>query len=214
MKRYFVLLFFVSLSIVCVMAQKASDVFVSMPQSILPTLSQVNKADMVDFLANNMKAVVKNSFDQNVEMIQMTDSYVSVNTSSVGNMQMKLLPLNDTTKVVCVVKTVCPQACASNIRFYTTDWKQLPVDDFFTMPEITDFVIRDDSVFVADSLAHSSLQDIDLYKFELSPDKDELTIRSTIKDYATREENERLQRWLKTDGVVLKWRNGKFELQK
>lgn len=214
MKRYFVLLFFVSLSMVCVMAQKASDVFVSMPQSILPTLSQVNKADMVDFLANNMKAVVKNSFDQNVEMIQMTDSYVSVNTSSVGNMQMKLLPLNDTTKVVCVVKTVCPQACASNIRFYTTDWKQLPVDNFFTMPEIADFVIRDDSVFVADSLAHSSLQDIDLYKFELSPDKDELAIRSTIKDYATREENERLQRWLKPDGVVLKWRNGKFELQK
>ena len=43
-------------------AQNMKSVFIAMPDSITPLLSQVNKEDCVDFLDSNMKAEVTNRF--------------------------------------------------------------------------------------------------------------------------------------------------------
>ena len=45
------------------LAQNMRSVFISMPDSITPLLTKVNKEDCVDFLDSNMKAEVKNRFD-------------------------------------------------------------------------------------------------------------------------------------------------------
>ena len=114
-------------SVLCGISASAQDmksVFIAMPDSITPLLTKVNKEDCVDFLDSNMKAEVKNRFDGTAEMKVLTDDYTLIQTSEVGTLEMKLLPVNDSTKVVCMVKTVCASACDSEIRFYTSDWKQ------------------------------------------------------------------------------------------
>ncbi len=192
------------------MAQRVADVFVSMPRELLPALTDVNRADLVDFIDNGMRAAVTNAFDSTVVMTRMNDTYISLKTSAAGTMQLKMLPLNDSTNVVCIARTVCPGACLSDVRFYTTGWERLDEDDHFTMPQVEDFLIHSDSTFMADSVAHSSLADIDLFEIELSPDSPSLTVRTTVADYATREEADRLRRWLKPQGVRMEWLNGRF----
>lgn len=203
----FLLMIFMPL---CAMAQSASDLFLTMPSRLFPALTEVNKADMIDFINSGMKSEVKNVFDSTVVMTEMNDTYLSVKTSSVGSMQMKVLPLNDSTSVICLVRTVCPGACLSNVRFFSTGWEQLERDTFFTMPALSDFVMRNDSAFMADSVAHSSLADIDLFELYLSPDDYTLTIMSSVTGYTTKEEAARLSQWLKPEGVRLQWRDGKF----
>lgn len=203
----FLLMIFMPL---CAMAQSASDLFLTMPSRLFPALTEVNKADMIDFINSGMKSEVKNVFDSTVVMTEMNDTYLSVKTSSVGSMQMKVLPLNDSTSVICLVRTVCPGACVSNVRFFSTGWEQLERDTFFTMPALSDFVMRNDSAFMADSVAHSSLADIDLFELYLSPDDYTLTVMSSVTGYATKEEAARLSQWLKPEGVRLQWRDGKF----
>ena len=126
-------------------AQNMKTVFVAMPDSVTPLLTKVNKEDCIDFLASDMKAVVKNRFGNVAEMKVLTDDYVLIQTSEVGTLEMKLLPVNDSTKVVCMVKTVCASACDSSIRFYASDWsKQLETNEFLQLPSKDAFFLPND----------------------------------------------------------------------
>ena len=51
-----------------------------------------------------------------------------------STMEMKLLPMNDSVKVICVVRTVQTDVPDSDVRFYDTTWKELPTDDYFSLP--------------------------------------------------------------------------------
>lgn len=190
--------------------QDIASVFINMPSEISPAISKVNKEDLIDFRKSNMKAVVTNSLDDKVELEELTDSYILLKTSSTGSLQMKMLPLNDTTDVVCVVRTVCPKACLSNIRFFSTDWKELDASHYFMFPDISSF-LTDSSKEVLDSIAHSSLSDIKLFEYTLSSTENTVSIKTTIGDYVSNEEKDFLKNKLKGEPVVMTWRNGRFE---
>ena len=88
-------------------AQQAKTFFVSMPDTILPLLTEINRADCIDFLESNMRAQVTNRLDGKSEMTKLTDDYIAMNLSSQSRWQMKLLALNDSTQIICTVTTVC-----------------------------------------------------------------------------------------------------------
>ena len=73
----FVLLFSILLSL-SVNAQDINSVFISMPDSLSPLLTKVNRQDFADFLSSGMKAVVKNRFEGKSEMLKLTDTYLTV----------------------------------------------------------------------------------------------------------------------------------------
>ena len=102
-------------SVVGVQAQDMKTLFVSMPDSIAPLLTKVNREDCIDFLASNMKAEVKNRFGKTAELKKLTDDYLQLQTTSRSTLEMKLLPLNDSVKIVCMVNTVC--ASAADVRY-------------------------------------------------------------------------------------------------
>ena len=95
------------ISIFCVasaFAQDMKSVFVAMPDSITPLLTQVNKEDFIDFLASDMKARVKNRYGNVAEMEMLTDDYTLVRTSSVGTLEMIPLTRFTTVSFTCNLK--------------------------------------------------------------------------------------------------------------
>ena len=84
-------------------AQEAKTCFKNMPDSICPLLSAVNRADFIDFLESKMKAEVTNSFGGKSEMTELSPDYIHVKMTPQSSWQMKLLSINDSTKVICVV---------------------------------------------------------------------------------------------------------------
>ena len=122
-------------------AQDMKTLFIAMPDSVAPLLTKVNREDCVDFLASNMKAEVKNRFGKVSELKRLTDDYLFLQTTGSSSMEMKLLPLNDSVKVICVVNTVCGPACDSEVRFYNTDWQQLAKEDFIQLPSVGAFYL-------------------------------------------------------------------------
>ena len=102
-----ILLCFLMASVISLNAQDAKSVFINMPDSLSPLLTKVNREDFEDFLESNMKAQVKNKMDKMSEMKTLTKDYVYLQTTPQSSFQMKLLQLNDTTKIICVVNTVC-----------------------------------------------------------------------------------------------------------
>ena len=206
-----VLLIFVS--VLCGISASAQDmksVFIAMPDSITPLLTKVNKEDCVDFLDSNMKAEVKNRFDGTAEMKVLTEDYVLVQTSEIGTLEMKLLPVNDSTKVVCMVKTVCASACDSEIRFYTSAWKQeLDKKGYLQWPDAGSFFLPKDSLSEEDVLIRQKA-DMHLMKASLSKDNPTLAFIYTTPDYLNLEDKEKLKLHLRKEPVVLEWKDGKF----
>lgn len=191
-------------------AQNMKSVFVSMPDSIAPLLTQTNKEDCIDFLDSNMKAVVKNRFGNEAEMKALTENYALMQTSPVGTLEMKLLPVNDSTNVVCMVKTVCASACDSEVHFYTSDWsKKLDAKNFLQTPEADAFFLPNDTLTDEDALIRKKA-DMHLMKVSLSKDDASLTYIYSTPDYLNEEDREKLLPHLRKEPIVLRWQDGKF----
>ena len=200
-------------SVLCGMSASAQDmksVFIAMPDSITPLLTKVNKEDCVDFLDSQMKAEVKNRFDGTAEMRVLTEDYTLVQTSEIGTLEMKLLPVNDSTKVVCLVKTVCASGCDSDVRFYASDWsKELEAASFLQRSSADVFFLPNDTLSEEGILIRKKA-DMHLMKASLSKDEPTLTFIYTTPDYLTQEDKEKLLPHLRKEPVVLEWKDGKF----
>ena len=202
-----VLTFFCAMPMV---AQDMKSVFIAMPDSIVPLLTQVNKEDCVDFLDSNMKAEVTTRFGGTAEMKVLTEDYVFLQTTPSSPLEMKLLPVNDSTKVVCMVKTVCASACDSEIHFYTSDWKEkMAVGDFLQKPEQEAFYLPNDSGTEESGLIRKKA-DMHLMKASLSKEDASLTFIYTTPDYLNKEDKKQMLRYLNPNPVVFQWKDGKF----
>ena len=191
-------------------AQDMKSVFLAMPDSMTPLLTKVNKEDFIDFLESDMKAEVRNRFDHPAEMKVLTEDYVLMQTSAVGTLEMKLLPVNDSTKVVCVVKTVCASACDSEIGFYASDWKQeLDKKEYLQVPDAGAFFLPKDSLSEEDVLIRQKA-DMHLVKASLSKDGPTLTFIYTTPDYLNQEDKDKMLPHLNQNPVVFEWKDGKF----
>ena len=191
-----------------VSAQDMKSVFINMPDSIIPLLTKINREDCVDFLASDMKALVKNRFDKQAELKVLTNDYLLMQATEVSTIEMKLLPVNDSVKVICMVKTLSSPVSDSEIKFYGTDWKQLasfsyvklPIEDAFYLP------IQDESYLLYRKKA-------DLYLLELSLNAESaiLSCKYTTPLYLNEEGRGKLEPYLRKEPIVLNWVNGCFQ---
>ena len=193
-----------------VMAQDMRSVFISMPDSVAPLLTKVNREDCVDFLDSNMKAVVRNRFDKESELKTLTKDYLLMQMTASSTMEMKLLPMNDSVKVICVVRTVQTDVPDSDVRFYDTTWKELPADGYFSLTPEDAFYLPTDSI---DEELEKVRKKADVYlvKYSLSAERPVLEAEYTTPDYLNEEDRKELQKYLRKEPLVLEWKNGRFE---
>ncbi len=196
-------------SLTSLQAQEAKTVFINMPDSLNLILTKVNREDCIDFLESKMKAEVENRFGKKSEMTALSKDYIRMQMSPQTTWQMKLLALNDSTNVVCVVTTACAPACDSNISFYTTAWEPLSASQFITLPSMEDFLVAPDSIEIYDYDEARRTADILLVKADLNKDNTELALTLATPDYMSRETAEKLKPFLRRP-VVYQWKNGKF----
>lgn len=209
MKRHWLFM----VGICCALSAAAQDmksVFIAMPDSVTPLLSKVNREDCVDFLDSNMKARVKNRFDGDAELQTLTEDYLMMQVSEVSTLEMKLLPVNDSTKVICLVRTVCTSPCDSDIKFYTADWsKELSAEGFVQKPLAAAFFLPGDTLS-DDAALVAKKADMHLLKASLAKDDASLTFIYTTPDYLHPDDKAKLLPHLRKEPVVLRWAEGKF----
>ncbi len=190
-------------------AQELRSLFVAMPDSVLPLLTKTNRMDCIDFLDSNMKAEVKNRFNNTSELKVLTKDYLELQLTSQSSVEMKLLPLNDSVKVVCMVHTVCGPVCDSEITFYDTQWKQLPSKNFITLPEVDRFYYLNTNEESYATVRKAA--DMYLMKANLSSEASTLTFIYTTPEYLSKEDREKLELYLRKEPIVYQWVEGRFQ---
>lgn len=192
-------------------AQQAKQYFVSMPDTILPLLTEINRADCIDFLESNMRAIVTNRLDGKSEMTTLTDNYIAIKLSEQSSWQMKVLALNDSTQVICTVFTACAPACDSHIKFYTTQWESLSLADYIqTMPTLSDYLPQlNESDYDIQTLNAVKQADLLLIKMQLSADDNTLVSSFDTPQYMEKSAAQKLTPLLQKP-IVYNWNSGKF----
>ena len=174
-----------------VAAQNMRAVFIGMPDSIIPLLTENNRADCVDFIDAGMRAQVSNRLGGKSELLQLTDDYLRMKTSSHSTFEMKLLPRTAGDTLLCVVRSVCAEACNSRVSFYTKEWKECK-DVQFEYPALDSFFNAGDSLGLVLDIA-----DIYLVELRLSSAGSGLEASYTMPAYMSKADSLFVTRYLR-----------------
>ncbi|MDD3778739.1 MAG: DUF3256 family protein [Proteiniphilum sp.] len=202
--HHLILLFFLSLSTI-VEAQQVGDLFKAMPPELLPGVSEGNKTML---LVDSGKTTVPYPLGEIVKEAYGND-YLRLQTSKIGTLQLKLLPVSEDSVVVCLIKTVCGNVCDSHISFYTSEWKKLGKEAF--LPTISAEIFLNSSQKKSKNDKYAvSLPDIYPISATFNETGTDLTVTFHYKERLAEEQIQQLEPLLKGDSLVLTWKNGSF----
>lgn len=139
MMRKIIFLFLAFLCLDAYAQTTMRDMLKTMPDSLVPYLSENNRLDMIDFVDTNMEAIVTNTLGGKSQMNKLTDNYVSIRLNESSDLAMRLLdvetPVDSARQIVCVVTTYGTDIRESTIRFFSLSWKPLPMTDYLLLPD-------------------------------------------------------------------------------
>ncbi len=180
---------------------------VAMPDSVMPLLTKNNRLDFIDFDDAGMEAVVTNRMEGKSRLDTLTDDFLRINYTKSTDVAMKLLPVNDTTDVLCMVTTVKASADDSRIAFYDARWQPLDAASYIHEPSLVDF--RSTQQGDSASWAWSKI-DIFLRTYHLSAEDADLRCVLTTTDYLSVEDKQAVEPYVRREPITYRWTDGKF----
>lgn len=208
-KRFSILLLLVCLPLL-MPAQTAEKLFLSIPESILLTLSGTSRLELVELYKGGLTAAVENQMGDSCFLLRMTDDYLQIQERK-SSLELVVLSMMNDSKVICLIHTVCAPLCDSNLDFYTVNWKKLNTHVFITPAGKAQF-IRDDVNRDEQSVRNALIPlDISLMQFHYNPDSHELLQYYHTPQYLSADDREKAMLYLKDAPLVFKWNQIRFE---
>ena len=107
------------------------NLFVAMPDSVMPYLSRNSRLDFIDFIDSKMKAEVTNELGGKSMMTALADDSISIRMNETCSVDLLLLnikePVDSCSKVIALVRTLHIEGdmVESEVEFYSTKWVRL-----------------------------------------------------------------------------------------
>lgn len=205
MKRYIILLLLSSITFLS-SGQTMNELFKSMPSEYLPAFSD---ADKTMLLVDSSLSVIPYALGE-IERLEYTDTFLSLKTSEVGTMQIKILPLVNNTQVVALIKTVCSSnICDSNIRFFTNEWEEIEKSSL--LPTIPPSLFFDNSKMDTPEFKWA-MSRIDIYplQFEFKDGGNDLQAKFDITNHLSKQDVAKIEPYLMKETIDLSWNKSTF----
>lgn len=177
-------------------AQSIGDIFLAMPDGLIFGLDAAAKEKLVSNPNDTTGVVVEREVLGEIERLAISDDFVSLQTSEVGTIQIKLLPLINDSKIICVVKTVCSTICDSQIQFYTTKWIPIPLGELFPKKDKDWFLKTDVDRSNQDFTNAYAALDLNPIVIKLSSDNTSLEVSYDIKNYLSSDDYKKISAYL------------------
>ena len=110
---------------VCVEGKSLKDLWISMPDSLTPTLDKNLRTEFVELQDMKVKSDVTNLLGGTSVMDTITHDFLQVKLSAVATMQIKLLPQVEGDSLLCVLKTFAAPEKESELMFFDQQWHAL-----------------------------------------------------------------------------------------
>lgn len=210
--RKLVLISLLSFCMSAVHAIDVRDMFVAMPDSVLPLLSGINRLDMLDFYDSGMKAAVRNRLDGESELTYISPKSMKIRYTGSSEVVIRLFYYKDSVPVICLARTYESNGLYdSRIDFYDSKWQELDTSRILQIPEFDAF-IRDG--LGKDSVAYiRNASEIRSIKACLPDDSDRIEFEYTGLAFAG-EDSLQCASCLRKEPIVYDWNGKRFSLHK
>ena len=151
----------------CVSAQSLREVWIEMPDSILPYLSKSQRTELADYVEMKAEPVVLNVFGDSVRIERMTNNYLLVKASEVTLLEIKLLH-NDT---LALVQTWKAPAAESKLSLFDLQWQPKEA-----VVEYNENIVKPDTMTDEEFNDLKSLMYPRLKEYRLSPENNSLSV--------------------------------------
>lgn len=118
MKKILIIICFLTCWL-CVSAQILREVWIEMPDSVLPYLSKSQRTELVDYVDMKADPAVLNAFGDSVRIERMTNNYLLVKASKVTRLEIKLLDNNN----LALVQTWKAPVAESKLSLFNLQWQ-------------------------------------------------------------------------------------------
>jgi hypothetical protein len=181
-----------------VSAQSLREVWIEMPDSILPYLSKSQRTELADYVEMKAEPAVLSTFGDSVRIERMTNNYLLLKANDATRLEIKLLDNN----TLALVQTWMAPAAESKLSLFNLQWqpKEAVVDYKAN-------IVKPDSMSDEDFSDLKTLMFPRLKEYRLSADNNSLSV-SWNYPLLSKKDVKRVTELLKTQ--VLNWTGKDF----
>mgnify|MGYP000986932774 FL=1 len=150
-----------------VSAQSLREVWIEMPDSILPYLSKSQRTELADYVEMKAEPAVLSTFGDSVRIERMTNNYLLLKANEATRLEIKLLDNN----TLALVQTWMAPAAESKLSLFNLQWQPKEAVVAYKAN-----IIKPDSMSDEDFSDLKTLMSPRLKEYRLSADNNSLSV--------------------------------------
>lgn len=179
-------------------AQSLREVWIEMPDSILPYLSKSQRTELADYVEMKAEPAVLSTFGDSVRIERMTNNYLLLKANEATRLEIKLLDNN----TLALVQTWMAPAAESKLSLFNLQWQPKEAVVAYKAN-----IVKPDSMSDEDFSDLKTLMSPRLKEYRLSADNNSLSV-SWNYPLLSKKDVKRVTELLKTQ--VLNWTGKDF----
>ena len=150
-----------------VSAQNLREVWIEMPDSILPYLSKSQRTELADYVEMKAEPAVLSTFGDSVRIERMTNNYLLLKANEATRLEIKLLDNN----TLALVQTWMAPAAESKLSLFNLQWQPKEAVVAYKVN-----IVKPDSMSDEDFADLKTLMSPRLKEYRLSADNNSLSV--------------------------------------
>ena len=169
MKIFLILL--VTFSLLPLNAQNMRQIWLEMPDSIVPYLNRSLRTELADYVTMGMKSEVMNALRDTTRIEKLTDDYILVQLSNATKLEIKSLDAS----TIAMVQTWCGPLAESKLSLFSNNWEVKPLSI-----DVSPMFVKPDTMSQQRYSELLDMANVTMSEMQLSVKDNSLTIKYSV----------------------------------
>ncbi|ATV30958.1 DUF3256 family protein [Prevotella intermedia] len=170
MKKIFLILL-VSFSLLPLNAQNMRQIWLEMPDSIVPYLNRSLRTELADYVTMGMKSEVMNALRDTTRIEKLTDDYILVQLSNATKLEIKSLDAS----TIAMAQTWCGPLAESKLSLFSNNWEVKPLNI-----DVSPMFVKPDTMSQQRYSELLDMANVTMNEMQLSVKDNSLTIKYSV----------------------------------
>lgn len=170
MKKIFLILL-VSFSLLPLNAQNMRQIWLEMPDSIVPYLNRSLRTELADYVTMGMKSEVMNALRDTTRIEKLADDYILVQLSNATKLEIKSLDAS----TIAMIQTWCGPLAESKLSLFSNNWEVKPLNI-----DVSPMFVKPDTMSQQRYSELLDMANVTMNEMQLSVKDNSLTIKYSV----------------------------------
>lgn len=152
-------------------AQNMRQIWLEMPDSIVPYLNRSLRTELADYVTMGMKSEVRNALRDTTRIEKLTDDYILVKLSNATKLEIKSLDASTT----AMVQTWCGPLAESKLSLFSNNWEAKPLNI-----DVSPMFVKPDTMSQQRYSELLDMANVTMNEMQLSVKDNSLTIKYSV----------------------------------